>query len=305
MSEGAVIDQPQASLPLVAPATPAPKPAAAPKAPPKGRYEIPTLADLRPEAPKEPITEAPNKAELAPATEPEGKPDEEVTQDEQAERARRRDQNKLEKAYRKRAEEKARADQLEKTLAEERAKNAPRAPEGEPKLEQFDYDPEKYAKAVAEYTKKQAEKEFETKQRTESEKAATQRLASDWEEKADRGAEKYPDWNEKVGELKPESPLLMAIMEAENGDDVAHYLASNRKEAQRISGLPLISQIREIGRLEQKLLSEPEKPKAPSKAPAPITPLKGAATPVSDTPSENDDMRDWMRKRNKQVSGRR
>src|SRR3990167_4231945 len=170
-----------------------------------------SLAPVAPVAPKrfvlpeEPaVVSTPDKntVEVATTTEPEVKPEKEVTAEQTAKREERRAQNKLEKAYRVRAEALAKAEFLEKQLAEERAKNAPKAPEGEPKLEQFDYDPEKYAAAKADYAKSQAGKEFEAKQRTETEKQAIQRLVSDWEVKAERGADKYDDWNDIVGDLQ-------------------------------------------------------------------------------------------------------
>ena len=230
---------------------------------------------------------------------------EEVTPEQAAKREGRRFERKLDKAFRQRAEAQARADLLEKRLAELEKAQAPKAPEGEPKLEQFDFDPEKYATAKAEFAKTQAAKEYETKQRTEAQQQAHQRLISGWEEKAERGADKYDDWQEKVGELKLTAPFIAALMEADNGDDIAHYLGSNPKEANRIAQLPALSQIREIGKLEAKLLSEPVKPKAPSKAPAPITPLTGTATISTAAPSEDDDTETWIKKRQKQVHGKR
>jgi hypothetical protein len=65
------------------------------------------------------------------------------------------------------------------------------------------------------------------------------------------------------------------------------------------------AQIREIGKLEHRLAAEPPKPKTPSKAPAPITPLTGTAPVVSDVPTESDDVGAWIKKRNKQLYGQR
>ena len=272
------------------------------------RYEIPVLADQTVEtiAVAEDAKPVQNTgAEATPAT-PEAKPEpEEVTPEQAAKREGRRFERKLDKAFRQRAEAQAKADILEKRLAELEKAQAPRATEGEPTLEKFDFDPEKYATAKAEYAKTQAAKDFETKQRTESQQKAHQKLISDWETKAERGADKYDDWTEKVGELKPTAPFVAALMEADNGDDIAHYLGSNPKEAQRISQLPPLSQVREIGKLEAKLLSTPEKPKTPSKAPAPITPLTGVAQIATEVPSEEDDMATWIKKRQKQVYGKR
>lgn len=281
---------PQAELPL---SQPAPR-----------RFEIP--ADPAPAEAGKPDQ---NIAEQAPAAKPDAKPDatpEEVTPEQAAKRDGRRFERKLDKAYRQRAEAQARAEILEKRLAELEKNAAPKPPqEGEPRLEQFDFDPEKYAAAKAEFAKTQATKEYEAKQKTESQKQAHQKLVSGWEEKAERGADKYDDWQEKVGEIQPNTPWSAALMEAENGDDIAHYLGSNPKEAMRIAQLPPLSQVREIGKLEAKFLSEPVKPKAPSKAPAPIAPLQGTGNSASTEPTEEDSMKEWIVKRNRQVHGRR
>jgi hypothetical protein len=261
---------------------------------PQGTQDAPAL-------PAEGGTPAQDTGAEATPAKPEAKP-EEVTPEQAAKRDGRRFERKLDKAYRERAEERARADLLEKRVAE---LEKPAAPEGEPKLEQYDYDPEKYADAMAKFAKTQAGKEFEAKQRLEADKQQRENLTAAWEEKAERGAEKYDDWQEKVGQLKPNMPFLAALMEAENGEDIAHFLGSNRKEAMRIAKLPPLSQIREIGKLEANLLAEPVKPKVPSKAPAPIKALSGVASSVSGDPSPEDDDKTWIAKRSKQVHGKR
>jgi len=291
---------PQGELPL-----PAAAPAAAPA--PK-RFELPP-DPVAPQAPAAPVAAendqvVQKKEEQAPSTEPEVKPEEEVTPEQAAKREGRRFERRLDKAYRQRAEAQARAELLEKQLSEARQASQPKAPQGAPTLEQFDYDPEKYAAAKAEHAKSEAAKEFEAKQRETSEQQTRQKLLTAWEEKVTQADEKYEDFQEKVGELQPNSPFAYAIMEAENGADVAYYLGTHPKEAQRIAQLHPLSQAREIGKLEAKLLSTPEKPKAPSKAPAPIAPLAGTQAVVTDTPKESDDMATWIRRRNKQVHSR-
>ena len=278
---------PQSELPL--------PPPAAPK-----RFELPEETP----APAESVKPAQDTGDQAtpPKTEGDTPKEEVVTPEQAAKREGRRFERRLDKAYRQRAEAQARAELLEKELA---ALKQPKAPEGEPKLEQFDYDPEKYAAAKAEYAKSQAGKDFEAKQRADAGKQSQQKLISAWEEKVERGADKYDDFNDVVGDLQPNNPLIQAIMDAENGEDIAYHLGKNPKEAKRIAELSPVSQVREIGKLEAKLLSTPEKPKAPSKAPAPITPLTGAASVASNEPSDEDDTATWMRKRNKQVHGKR
>ena len=270
----------------------------------------PDVVEKPAEAPKEPeslpeSSKETNTAEPAPAAEPEAKPEPELTPEQLAAKRERRAQNKLEKAYRVRAEALAKADLLEKRLAELESKAKPQeTPQGEPTLAQFDYDPERYATAKAEFAKTQAAKEIETKQRTEAQQKASQKLASDWEEKAERGAEKYDDWQEKVGDIKPTAPFVAALMEADNGEDIAHYLGTHPKEAQRIAALSPGAQYREIGKLEVKLLAKTAEPKVPSKAPAPVVPLSGTGAPATDPMSE-EDYGKWFKNRQKQVHGRR
>lgn len=248
--------------------------------------------------------ETKNTEEAAPSAEPEAKPEPEATPEQLAAKRERRAQNKLEKAYRVRAEALAKADLLEKRLTELETKKVVSDP-GEPTLEKFDFDPEKYATAKAEYAKTKATKEFETKQRTEAQQQAYQKLVSAWETKAARGEDKYDDWQEKVGDIKPVAPFIAALMEADNAEEIAYHLGSHPKEAQRISKLSPWSQGREIGKIEAKLSAKTVEPKAPSKAPAPITPLTGAAALPDSGPSEADDTAIWIKKRQKQVHGRR
>ncbi len=300
---------PEAESTNVAPVTP--------PAPPR-RYEIPAFADQvadagkqepeKPEKSEKPeVAEsdpkvAQDSGEQAPPAESEGeKPKEELTPEQAAKRDGRRFERKLDKAYRQRAEAQARAELLEKRLKEIEERSKPPEPEGAPTLEQFEYDPEKYANAKAEFAKKQAAKELTAKQQAEQAEQARKRLISGWEQKYEKGEEKYDDYATVVGQIQPDSAFAAAIMEADNGEEIAYYLGKNIKEANRIAALSPLSQVREIGKIEAKLLAKPAEPKTPSKAPAPITPLSGAAQVATDVPSENDDMKTWIRKRQKQL----
>lgn len=294
----------QAGLPPPA-AAPAPTPVAAPK-----RFELPPepKQETKQPAPVAAPAEAPkveaNTAEEAPAADPEAKPETEVTPEQEAKRAARRAQNKLEKAFRVRAEALARAELAEKQLAEERAKAQPVRQPGEPTLEQFDYDPEKYAQAKAEFARKQAAQDLSATQVRERQRANQQKLVAEWEEKVDKSTDKYEDFQTVVGDLQPNTPFVAAIMKVPNGPDVAYKLGKNPKEAERIAQLEPLEQVVEIALLSARLSAEPAKPIAPSKAPAPIAPLTGTTPVATNTPSESDSMKEWMRKRQKQVHGR-
>ena len=251
-----------------------------------------------------PPKDAQNKEEQAPSAEPEVKP-EEVTPEQAAKREGRRFERKLDKAYKARAEAQARAELLEKRLQElEKAQPPKQVADGEPTLEKFDFDPEKYAQAKAEYAKTQVQKEIEAKQKTEAQQKAHQALISSWEEKADKGSEKYDDWETVVGTIQPTVPFIAALMEADNGHDIAYHLGKHPAEARRIAALAPLSQVREIGKLEAKLLSETVKPKAPSKAPAPITPLSGTGSGSTPQTLEDADMATFIKMRQKKLYGK-
>lgn len=264
------------------------------------------------ETPETEVAEAPkpqsqNTAEQAPATAPEGdKP--ETGQDPEKQRSRRFER-RLGNAYRKAAEAQARADFLEKQLNEFRQKQVPPADPEAPTLQKFT-DIEEYAAAKAKFESEKAAKkalqEHQAKQHADAQRRFTEQLADSWEEKSSRADGKYEDFDEVVGDLKPTEPWSQAVMAAENAEDVAYWLGKNLDQAKRIASLPPFAQIREIGRIEERLLANPPvKPKTPSRAPAPIEPLKGVAPTVTDVPSSEDNMKDWMRKRQKQVHGRK
>ncbi len=293
----------QQSLAIEPAAPVAPPPA--PKAPVK-RFELP--AESKPEAKApEKVAEAPappaQKAEEAPAPETEEVEEKKELTPEEVEKRResRRFERRIDKLTRRAAEAQARAELAEKRLGEQSQPKAP-TDDSAPKLEQFDYDPEKYAAAKAEYEKKKYAKEYEEKQRTEAVGKNREKLVSAWEEKAEKAADKYDDFSTVVGEMQPTNPLTQAIMESD--PDVAYYLGKHPKEVERIAALGPVAQVLAIGKLEAKLAATPEKPKAPSKAPEPIKPLSGAGSTATDVPSEQDDMKAWIRKRSKQVRGK-
>jgi len=240
-------------------------------------------------APAEAVT-GQKPAESAPAPKGEEKPE---TPDQAEKRGRSRFERKIDRLHRRAAEAEARAELLEKQLNEHKPKPADT---GAPRLESFK-DIEEYADAKAKYEADKALKEHSEKQKAETHKQMQSRLTEAWEGKAERALVKYDDFEEVVGEIQPTTPWAQALMEADNGEDIAYHLGKNLKEARRIAALPPLSQAREIGKLEAKLAAEPEKPKTHSKAPAPIAPLTG----VSQV-SSNDSDKEWFRKR---LSGKR
>lgn len=259
------------------------------------------------EAPATPaVVETPESAETpkveTPATDASAEtPDLKPETPEQAEkRGQRRFERRLDKVYREKAAAEAKAEFLEKQIRE--SAQTRELPQGAPRMQDFT-DIQEYATAFAKFQSENAIKEHEGKRAREAQAANQRQLAESWDAKTIKADKKYDDFDEVVGEIKPTSPWAIAIMQADNGDDVAYYLGSHLKEAQRIAALDPVAQVREIGRLEAKLAAEPPKTKI-SKAPAPINPLSAATGAQSAAPSPNDDIGTWIKKRSAQVHGK-
>jgi len=97
---------------------------------------------------------------------------------------------------------------------------------------------------------------------------------------------KYDDFEQVA--YNPKLPItnVMAetIQSSDVGPELAYYLGSNPKEADRISRMTPLSQAKEIGKIEAKLVSSPPVRKTTS-APSPILPVtaRSIGSPSHDT----------------------
>jgi len=153
-----------------------------------------------------------------------------------------------------------------------------RAPAEIPSIEQFN-SPDEYAEVLAE------RKAEELLARREQAKAQSAIIESyhDLEEEA---RTKYDDFEQVA--YNPKLPITDAmaqtIQSSDVGPDMAYYLGSNPKEAERISRLSPLSQAKELGKIEAKLSDNPPVKKT-SNAPAPIAPItaRSSGSPSLDT----------------------
>ena len=97
---------------------------------------------------------------------------------------------------------------------------------------------------------------------------------------------KYDDFEQVAYNPKLTITTSMAetIQSSDIGPELAYYLGSNPKDAERISRMTPLGQAREIGRIEAKLVSEPPTKKTTS-APQPISPVtaRSIGAPSHDT----------------------
>jgi hypothetical protein len=140
------------------------------------------------------------------------------------------------------------------------------APETTLKPEQFE-STEAYVEALAE------QKAEERIRRREAEQQAAS-IHESYLEREDKARDRYDDYEQVVynPNLKITTTMAETIRRSEIGPEVAYHLGQNPREADRISRLDSLSQAKEIGKLEAKLVAAPPVKKTTS-APAPINPV--------------------------------
>ena len=154
----------------------------------------------------------------------------------------------------------------------------PVAPKEMPSIDNFE-STDAYAEALA---LRKAEELLAQRDR-QKEQAEIVEAYSEREEKA---RDKYDDFEDVVYNPKLRITDVMAetIQYSDLGPDLAYWLGSNPKEAERIARLSPILQAREIGKIEVRLSDNPPVKKTTS-APTPISPVtaRSSGSPSHDT----------------------
>jgi len=208
------------------------------------------------------VTAAPEPEVVATeAAKPEEKPTKTFTQDE------------LDAAVSKRLARERRKWDREQSLKAQPAKADAALPDREA-------DPDAYAEALA--TRKA--EELLAKREAEREQMA---LLEAYHEREEAARDKYDDFEQVAynNSLPITTVMAQTIQASDLGPDIAYFLGSNPKEAERISRLPQFLQAKEIGKIEAKMADSPAPVKKTTSAPPPIKPVtaKGTGAPVYDT----------------------
>ena len=134
-------------------------------------------------------------------------------------------------------------------------------------------DPDAYAEALAE----RKATELLAKREAEREMQAIRDAYHDREEAA---RDKYEDFEQVAynNSLPITTVMAQTIQASDVGPDIAYYLGSNPREADRISRMSPYLQAKEIGKIEAKLADSPIPVKKTSSAPPPIKPVSAKGT---------------------------
>jgi hypothetical protein len=152
-------------------------------------------------------------------------------------------------------------------------------PVSTPSQEQFE-SVEAYAEALATH-------KAEELLRNREQQRARQEMVEAYHDREEDARSKYEDFEQVAYNPKLPVTNVMAetIQASDIGPDIAYFLGSNPKEADRISRLSPFLQAKEIGKIEAKLSENPPAVKKTSSAPTPITPVTArvTGTPAYDT----------------------
>jgi hypothetical protein len=219
--------------------------------------EVQNLAEV-PEAPEVPAPE--QEATAATVTEEAPAPE---AEQEQTESTKSFTQEELDAIVSKRLAREQRKWEREVRMRQEQQ---PVAPKEIPPAEQFE-SVEAYAQALAE---RKALELIEQRQL----QAQQSQILEAYHDREEEARNKYDDFEQVA--YNPNIPITNVMAEtiraSDVGPDVAYYLGSNPKEADRISKLSPYLQAKELGKIEVKLTDNPPTKKT-SSAPAPIAPV--------------------------------
>lgn len=181
----------------------------------------------------------------------------------------------------------------------------PTTGEAEPTPEAFDTY-EAYIKAQARWEARQEFKAVQDAAAQEAQQARQREVLSEYNRQLEATRAKYADFDDVVegianGNVQIPSALTPAIMEADNGPDIAYYLGKHPEEAQKICEMSLARAAVEIGRISARLTppATTAKPK-PAASAAPPPPRPPAARSVSSPVplAEVTDFKEYLRRRN-------
>ena len=236
-------------------------------------------------APETVVTEAPEGTEGQVETPPaEGQPEE------KSESAKRREREKAYKDRLKQEAAEAKAD-AEKEKARKQALLDAAKQEAPPKEADFP-DPIEYAAAKAIWGAEQRLTEREVKNAGEAVKAAEDRaeeiskrerevLVNAWMNTREEAKTRYADFETVALRGWEPSPVMTdLILTSDVGADVAYHLGQNHALAAQIAAMNPVEAARAIGRIEAGIVQP--KPRTETKAPDPISPVRGSAAAARD-----------------------
>lgn len=165
-----------------------------------------------------------------------------------------------------------------------------------------------YFEALADWKAEQKVSELRKQQQAEALNKAEQTQTATrfelYQERVSTALDAMPDYHEVVGgsDVPAEAHVLEAILDSEQGPQLAYHLAKHPDVAQRLNEMTPVQAAREIGRLEAQLAqpkTETPPPRRTTNAPPPINPVRGSNGQFTKSPEQMSDAEWYAAQRNK------
>jgi hypothetical protein len=244
------------------------------------------LADQEPQAEAESVDSEPEQEQEQ--SEPEAK---EEAKKQEPEKQKDKLNKRFDKVTQRAKQAEAEAVELREKLKSYEARVNPQyepekvQTEGKPQANQFN-DAFEYAEALAEWSAENALKQRDVQEADRKAKEAQDKVLESWKEKVAKAKADLPDFDRIVNSssIVVGDEIRDSILESDVGAQLLYFLASDEDFAQKLTEMPVVKALREIGKLEAKFEAKEEKPRkaekiresvSGSKAPDPIRPLTG------------------------------
>ena len=184
------------------------------------------------------------------------------------------------------------------------AESKPEPATAKPAVEQYQ-SYEEYLEALSDWKVEQRFAKADAEKLQETEQVSKAQKVAGYQSRVQAAQTRYEDYTDIAhgSHWNPTPEMTDAILESEMGPDLAYWLGSNPEEADRISRLSPVGQLREIGRIEERLSRPaPTPPKPTTKAPPPIKP--GAPTGKAEKKPADMSDSEFAAWRRKQISAR-
>ena len=246
------------------------------------------LADQEPQAEAESVKKDSEPDQEQEQSEPEAK---EEAKKQESEKSKDKLNKRFDKVTQRAKQAEAEAQELREKLKSYEARVNPEQQEqkpvveGKPRADQFN-DAFEYAEALAEWIAENALKQRDAEEAGRRAKEAQEKVLQSWNEKIAKAKADLPDFDAMVqsSTIVVGDEIRDSILESDVGPQLLYFLASDDDFAKRLTEMPVVKALREIGKLEARFEAKEEKPRkaekvretvSSSKAPEPIKPLSG------------------------------
>jgi hypothetical protein len=161
---------------------------------------------------------------------------------------------------------------------------------------------EDYVAALARWNAQEVYREHNEQAAEERNQAALRETYDGYNQRVQTFAAEHPDFHDTLGAdvMIPQTAGL-AIVEMENGPEVAYWLGKNPAEAAKLHGMSELQQVMELGRISARLTGQngasqpPPAPRPVSNARPPVTTVGGTANTTPKAPEEmtHQEYRRW------------